>query len=283
MHRMKTISKVSLVLLLLCVSACAPKMRLTPGEIPKGEIPPKELKVEAEHYVSQHIEQENFKKIKSGPGLKRITNMVDRLTVASGFPKKTFPVHLVDAGDVVNAAAFNGASIVVYQELLNRLKSDDELATVLGHEMGHIIAKHYADHKEEQKRAAAVGVGSSILGSVVSIGTSLAGYGGAAGLAGDVTEASTGAIGYGAFVGSFSRLQEYEADHLGLLIMAKAGYNPKVAPELWKRSEEIFGGSSSSVGAFFSTHPAESDRQQKLEEAMPHALALYEAGKAKKK
>lgn len=250
-------------------------MRITPGQVPPVEVPDSKLRSEAEYYVVQHIDQESFREIKSGPELKRITNLVDRLGVAAGYPSHTFPVHLVDAGDQVNAAAFNGASVVVYVELLRKISNDAELATVLGHEVGHIVAKHYTYAEEEKSRANAVSIGSSILGAAASVATSVAGFGGAADLAGDVTSTATGAIGYGAFVGSFSRLQEYEADHLGLLIMAKAGYDPRVAPAFWQRADEVFGEKSSQVGAFFNTHPAETDRQKALEEALPYALALY--------
>lgn len=266
---------------LMLLSACAPTMRITPGEIPPPTVPSSELKNEAEYYVQNHLQEQSYREIKSGPELKRISGIVERLSKAAGYPPRTFPVHLADAGEEVNAAAFNGASIVVYKKLADKVKSDDELATVLGHEMGHIIAKHYEEQEEENSRATAVGVGSAVLGTVASVATSVAGYGGLSGVAGDAAATTTGMVGYGAFVGSFSRRQEYEADHIGLLIMAKAGYDPRVAPEFWKRSDEIFGASSSQVGAFFNTHPAETDRQDALEEAMPLAMSHYHPTPAK--
>jgi predicted Zn-dependent protease len=264
-----------LLMLSICFSACSPKLRIKPGVLPPAEAIDPKLKIEAENFVRAHIDEENFFEIKSGPELKRAKNVVDRLSVAAGYPRGSFPVHLLNAGDQVNAAAFNGASIVVYRELLVRVKTDEELATVLAHEVGHILARHYKDSEEEQSRASAVNTGSSLLGSVASIATSLAGYGGASDLVGDVTEGASGAIGYGAYVGTFSRTQEYEADHLGLIIMAKAGYDPRTAIAFWQRSGEIFGSSQSKAGSFFSTHPAESDRVDALNEAMPYALQYY--------
>lgn len=83
------------------------------------------------------------------------------------------------------------------------------------------------------------------------------------------------AFAYGAIVGSFNRTQEYEADHLGLIIMAKAGYNPEGAIAFWRDAEKIFGTSSTSIGSFFSTHPAFKDRVKSLEEAMPYAMQAY--------
>ncbi|MCC6953202.1 MAG: M48 family metallopeptidase [Deltaproteobacteria bacterium] len=269
--------RLAALFLLVCLSACSPKLRFAPGTMPNAETPPAELKTAAEGYVAAHIDDQNYREVKSGPAVLRVKRSVERLTRGAGYPPGTFPVHLVDAGVEVNAAAFNGASIVVYEELLRRVPSDDDLATVIGHEVGHILAKHYTDEAEEKQRASAVSVGSSILGSAASIAASAAGYSGASDLAGSVTESATGAIGYGAFVGSFNRTQEYEADHLGLLIMARAGYNPENALRFWSRADEIFGSSTSSVGSFFSTHPASSNRLKSLEEAMPFALAEYKA------
>jgi metalloendopeptidase OMA1, mitochondrial len=272
---MKILKVWQLMLIVWLVSACSPTMRFKPGEIPQAQPIDLQLKVDAEHYVKAHIDESNYNEIHSGSSLSRLKRVVGKLSVAAGYSSNQFPVHLIDAGDMVNAAAFNGAAIVVYKALLDKVSSDADLATILGHEVGHILAKHYQDQVEEQSRAEVVGIGASILGAAASIGASVAGLGGASDIAGDITEGATGAIGYGAFVGSFSRTQEYEADHIGLILMARAGYDPKAAPDLWRRSEEIFGESDSSLGAFFGTHPASNDRVVKLEEAMPIALSEY--------
>ncbi len=73
----------------------------------------------------------------------------------------------------------------------------------------------------------------------------------------------------------YDRDQEYEADQIGLMIMGKAGYDPRVAVEFWNRASEIFG--SSGGGSFLSTHPTADDRAEELEEALPVALKYYEA------
>jgi predicted Zn-dependent protease len=273
------IARLFLFLIFICLTACAPKLRIQPGVLPTPDIPSKQLKAEAENYVRSYIDQENLKKINSGQEYTRGKNLVEKLARAAGYPANTFPVHVVDAGEEVNAAAVNGASIIIYKEMLKRVPNDAELATVIGHEIGHIIAKHYKDAEEEKKRASAVSVGSSILGVITSVAASAAGYHGASDLAGDAVEGVSSAVGYGAFVGQFSRTQEYEADHLGLLIMAKAGFDPRIAPKFWEKSEKIFGSSNSKVGAFFSTHPAESNRKEELEKAMPLALKLYKGKK----
>ncbi len=269
--------KFAILLLLVTVglTSCSPKMRFKPGDMPQAVTPPGTLKTEAENYVTAHISQLKYREIESGPELKRLKRIVERLAVGAGYAPRTFPVHLVDAGKEVNAAAFNGASIVVYKELMNKVPSDEGLATVLGHEVGHILAEHYKDAAEEEARAQNVGAASSILGTIADVAVTQSGYGSLGGIAGTATETVTGAIGYGAFVGSFNRTQEYEADHLGLLIMARAGYDPEKAVEFWQNAAEIFGGSTSTVGSFFSTHPAFGDRMSSLKDALPYAQKAF--------
>ena len=259
----------------IALTSCSPKLRFKPGEMPTAVTPPAQLKSQAEGYVTAHINEGNYDEIRSGPDYRRLIRIIDRLTIGAGYAPKTFPVHLVNAGSEVNAAAFNGAAIVVYKELMNRVATDEGIATVLGHEMGHILAQHYKDAAEEQAKAQGVSAASSILGSVTDVALSQAGYGGVSGIAGSATEVVTGAIAYGAIVGSFNRTQEYEADHLGLIIMAKAGYNPESALVFWKDAEKVFGTSTTSMGSFFSTHPAYKDRVTALEEAMPYAKKSY--------
>ena len=173
-------------------------------------------------------------------------------------------------------------SLVVLQslfikKLVDRVKSDDELAVVLAHELGHVLAKH-SEEDDTSKDLNATKIGGTILGTLASVAMSAAGYSGGADLVGDLTSTTTQMIGSG-LVLRFDRRQEYEADHIGLLIMAKAGYDPKVALDFWGRSEEVFGSSNSKLGSFFSTHPASSDRQKALEEALPYSLAIYEKAK----
>ncbi|MCI5066317.1 M48 family metalloprotease [bacterium] len=260
------------VLIFCCVigTGCSQGIRIEPGKIPAPE-PLEEERVSVAHeYIVEMINEEDYAQIVEGDELTRIRAVIDRLSIAAGYPAGAFPLYLVEAGEYVNAAAVNGSSIVVYRALLDKVRSEDELATVLSHEIGHIMAKHYQDLEEEERRAKGVALVGSLFGAVADVATSFAGYNGLSGLAGGVADTATRTVGYGAFVGSFSRVQEYEADHIGLLLMAKAGYDPKVAVSFWERSEEVFGTSSSSLGAFLSSHPASSDRAEELQEALSY-------------
>ena len=264
------------VFFLISMSACAGRAGVKVGEIPPPAIPSAEQKDDARAFVNHFADDEGHTLIKSGPLVQRVDRIISRLTKAAGFPAKTFNVHVVDAGEDSNAMAVNGASIVVFKKLLERVSEDDDLAVVLGHEVGHILGRHSEENHEEKDRAQAVEVGSTILGVIASVAAAAAGAPDVAGDIGDITQSTTGMIGYGAFVGSFSRDQEYEADHIGLMLMAKAGYDPKRAAPFWQRSEEIFGSSYGSLEAFFSTHPAPGDRVNSLVEALPIAEQYYQ-------
>ncbi len=270
------------IIFCLVLCSCSGRSRLKPGEVPPPVLPTTDEKASAESFISQYVNQEGYTPVTSGPEVKRVTNVVQRLAKAAGFAPNTFPIHFVDAGDDVNAMAVNSASIVVYKKLLERVKSDDELAVVLSHEIGHVLGRHSQEEEQKKSRATAVSIGSTILGTVASVATSVAGFGGLSDVAGSVTETTTGMVGYGAFVGSFDRDQEYEADQIGLLLMARAGYKPQTALEFWSRAEEIFGDSTSKVGAFFSTHPSFGDRESALRAAMPYAEEEYKRVKSAK-
>lgn len=275
-----TRSFVVLNVALLC--ACSARSGVAPGTIPPPAYPDAQMKSETPQMLNAFISQNGWTRLKRGGALQvRSERVARKVLSAAGYQASEFPVDVVDAGEEVNAMVLNGSSIVVFQELLNRV-NDEELAVVLSHEVGHLLGKHAAEHDEEESRAETVSTASSILGSIASIATSAAGYGGISGTVGDLTEGTTGMIGYGAYVGSFSRSQEYEADHIGLMLLAKAGYDPEAAIRFWAREEEVFGSASSSTAAFFSTHPAGSDRVGQLQEYLPLAQQ-YRTGKAPKK
>ncbi|MCB0310673.1 MAG: M48 family metallopeptidase [Bdellovibrionales bacterium] len=264
--------KCCLLIVAVMISACAPQMRITPGQIPNAELPASDTKLEAESYINAEMRESGFREIRNGAQLRQVRNIVNRLERAAGYPSNTFPVHLIDAGDEANAMVYHGASVVVYKGLVDKVQTDNQLAVVLAHELGHVLGKHAED--EENSGDSAVSIASSLLGTVVSVAMTAAGHSGG-NIIGDLTESTTSLIGTG-LVRRFDRRQEYEADHLGLLLLAKAGIDPREALTFWEGAEEVFDTSSTKLGAFFSTHPAFSDRKQALEEALPFAMEIYE-------
>ena len=158
----------------------------------------------------------------------------------------------------LNAWAMPGGKMAFYTGLVDQLKlNDDEIATVMGHEMVHALHEH---SKAGANRSAVTDTLFAITGAVVGD----VNLGGVSGL--DVLKTY-------AVDNVFSRSDESEADEYGLYLMAKAGYNPKAAPGLWTKMASATGGS----GGFFSTHPADSDRQANMQKWLPQALAFYNA------
>jgi predicted Zn-dependent protease len=167
--------------------------------------------------------------------------------------------NLVQSPDV-NAFCMPGGKIVVYEGILPLMTTDDEMAAVLGHEVAHAVAKHANERMSQQVLAEAGGaVLQESLGKKSETVQALAG-----------TVYGLGAQ-YGVML-PFSRKHEYEADHMGLIFMAMAGYNPQSAVSFWTKMAQ---GKSGSVPEFMSTHPSDANRIAELNRYMPEALKYY--------
>ena len=167
--------------------------------------------------------------------------------------------NLVESKDI-NAWCMPGGKVVVYTGILPITKDADGLAVVMGHEVAHALARHGNERMSQSLIAEAGGMALSVALSQKSQQTQ---------------NLFMQAYGAGATVGAllpFSRLQESEADQIGLYLMAMAGYNPDVAGDFWKRMEKAAGGSG--MPAFLSTHPDPSKRAEKLVELAPKAKAF---------
>ena len=168
--------------------------------------------------------------------------------------------NLVDAKDV-NAWCMPGGKIVVYSGLLPISQNEAALAVVMGHEVAHALARH-GNERMSQSTAQQLG------GVAVSVAV--------ANQTPEAQQAVMQAYGIGSTVGGmlpFSRKHELEADKLGLIYAALAGYNPQEAIPLWQRMAQAGGGSK--PPEFLSTHPAEETRIEKLKQMMPEALKYY--------
>lgn len=159
----------------------------------------------------------------------------------------------------VNAFALPGGKIGVNTGILPVAKTDAQLATVLGHEMGHVIARHGAERVSQQ---AGTQLGLTALGAITP----------------DNPQKDTlmGLLGMGAQVGvllPFSRTQESEADLIGQRLMAQAGFDPQQTVQLWHNMSAASGGKA--PPQFLSTHPADQTRIQALQDHMAEAEADY--------
>ena len=161
-----------------------------------------------------------------------------------------------------NAFALPGGKIAVYTGLFPFAKNEAGLAAVMGHEVIHALARHGAERMSQGQLTDVV-----LAGAQVALQAS-----GANPLA---SQAAMQALGLGAQVGvllPFSREHESEADYIGLLLAAQAGYDPHESVRLWERMGAGGGGAPSE---FMSTHPSHETRIKDLEEAMPEAMTLY--------
>lgn len=158
----------------------------------------------------------------------------------------------------LNAWAMPGGKMAFYTGLVERLDlTDDEIATVMGHEMIHALNEHSkSDANRNMATSILLGVTQAVVGDI-----NVGGY------------SALGLLKTYGVDNPFSRSAESEADEQGLYLMAKSGYNPQVAPNLWVKMAKASGGG----GGFFSTHPADKDRQSNMQKWMPKALEYYNA------
>ena len=164
----------------------------------------------------------------------------------------------------VNAFCMPGGKIVVYEGLLPYTQNETGLAIVLGHEIAHAVAKHSAEQlTKQQNQSTGINVGAGILGAITGNTETVQ-------LAGQV--AST----YFSFRNlKYSRDNELEADHMGLVFAAMAGYDPAQALPFWQRMSA----NSTNNSDFFSDHPSDAKRIAALQQVMPEAQKYYDATK----
>ena len=168
--------------------------------------------------------------------------------------------NLIDDPKTVNAWCMPGGKVAVYTGILPVTKNEAGLAVVMGHEIAHAVAKHGNERMSQGLLAQLGGVALS-----VALSTQPAA----------ATDLFLSAYGMGTQVGvllPYSRVQESEADKIGLALMAKAGYDPREAVPFWKRMNEKGG---SRPPEFLSTHPAPETRIREIEAFLPEAMKYY--------
>lgn len=198
--------------------------------------------------------------------LAQLREMVRRIAAVSHLPTLPYEVRLFET-NIVNAAAAPGGKIIVFSGLyhpeIGLARNENEIAAVIAHEVAHVTCRHttesltrriptdllliagaaYAEAKDKENLAIAMGVAF---------------------------------VAYeGFYLPRYSRADESEADAVGLMYMAKAGYDPRAAAELWHRVDQQEG-RSPSLMRWMSSHPSHGDRHAALQKLMPAAIAEYE-------
>jgi predicted Zn-dependent protease len=176
-------------------------------------------------------------------------------------PKWAWETHVLTTNEV-NAWCMPGGKIAVYMGLLNKVQpTDDELAAVLGHEMGHALREHT---REQMSQQAITQTAIGGLGALLGIG--------------DLGQSLAGAVANVTMELPKSRGMEKEADDIGVELAARAGYNPQSAISLWQKMEKVAGGSE--PPKFLSTHPPSADRIADLQKQIQKVAPLYQQAKA---
>jgi len=197
------------------------------------------------------------------PTLAMVHRLGERLVAATGQSGYDFRFHVFES-DTVNAWALPNGRIAVYTGLLPYCGNEAGLAAVIGHEIGHVVARHGNERMSQQ-------LGASVLAQVLDLGLD------AAEIDPGTEQLVLGAFGAGVSVGlllPYSRTHEFEADHLGATYMARAGYDPRATVGFWQRFAAKGG---ERPPEFFSTHPADERRIARFEDEMPGYMEAYGA------
>jgi predicted Zn-dependent protease len=168
--------------------------------------------------------------------------------------------NLVESKEV-NAWCMPGGKVVFYTGIMPVCQDDNGVAVVMGHEVAHAVAKHGAERMSE---SLVLEMGGAALSTALQSKPQ------------QTQQLWMAAFGAGTQYGvmmPFGRSQESEADHLGLIFMSMAGYDPHHAVEFWQRMAQAGGGQA--PAEFMSTHPSDQHRIAKIQEEMPEALKYY--------
>lgn len=190
----------------------------------------------------------------------RLQRIGMRIAAATGRSDYQWEFKLIDNDKTINAFCLPGGKVAVYTGLLPIAQDDAGLAAVIGHEVAHAIARHGGERLSQELLVTGLSV-ATVVATQDSPNRDL----------------YVGLLGAGAAVGyllPYSRLHESEADRMGLIYMAKAGYDPRAAIGLWQRMAAA-GKGKSKPPEFLSTHPADATRINELERWLPEALNYY--------
>lgn len=191
-----------------------------------------------------------FGGVSASPQRERVRQVGERVVARSSAARTPYKYsfHLLADRKTVNAFALPGGQVFITEALLGLLNTEDELAAVLGHEVGHVLARHSAEHLAKQQLT------QTLLGAVVI------------GSGGDANTAQVAQL-VGSLVNmKHGRDDEHESDMLGLKLMAEAGYDPRSMINVMQVLQKASGGSAQPE--FASTHPSPANRIQRIRDEL---------------
>jgi predicted Zn-dependent protease len=201
-------------------------------------------------------------KLSQDPQINSMVKRVgSRIAAVSNQPDYNWEFTVIEADETANAFALPGGKVAVYTGLLPYTKTEDGLAFVIAHEVGHAIARHGGERMSQQLllQLGQQGLNAAVAGrSSTAIQALNLGYGVASQVG---------------VVLPFSRRQEYEADKIGLVLMAQAGYDPRKAVDFFQRM--MSASDKASPPEFLSTHPTDQARIEAIKGMLPEAMQYY--------
>lgn len=189
--------------------------------------------------------------------LSRISKTATEYQTLQGVPWN----YVIFKSDVINAGALPGNRVLLWQGIFKVAPDEPTLAAIIGHEVGHVIARHGAQRQAQSELLRSAG---NVLLAAVSKGSPQA------------IESTARLYGLTTQVGlalPFSRSHESEADKIGVILMAKAGYDPREAIKVWERMQQV---KDRRPAELLSSHPSPETRIKDIESWLPEALAYYE-------
>jgi predicted Zn-dependent protease len=184
-----------------------------------------------------------------------------RISAAAAKPDYQWEFNVLQ-GKEVNAFCLPGGKVAFWEGIMPITQDDDGIAVVMGHEVAHALARHGAERMSQS-------IGLEVLGAILGAGVGMVSPG--------MSEAFSQAYGLGVNVGvilPWGRGQESEADHIGLILMAKAGYDPSAAVGFWQRMSKVQQGGGTPP-EFLSTHPSDETRIGQIKQWLPEAMTYY--------
>jgi len=215
--------------------------------------------------ASTYAEMKNKTNVSSDPAINTQVQRVGKRIAAATALSYDWEFTAFDDPKTVNAFCLPGGKVGIYTGILQITQNDAGLATVIAHEVAHAAARHGAERYSQDMM---IGLGGAILGKAIS------------GADESTKDREKWNVAYGLGSSLFvalphSRMQESEADRMGLVYMAKAGYDPHEAVSLWQRFKEYKEKHGETRIEFLSTHPTDETRIQDIQSHLPEALRYY--------
>lgn len=250
------------ILVLVSIVGCAPGR----APIPTGYIPdPPRIDSDDETYGRRVLSElsQQYPVSRDVQFISRAQHLVDQLTRNGTRSRDYWKVYVLNDDKMLNAAATRGEYVFIWTGMLRAVPDDRELAAVVAHEIGHVLAGHTKATPGEEANQMISGTAGQVAGGYLG------------GVEGQFAQTILSKILEGFLVNPESQRKEYEADEIGLFIMADAGFDPRGAMDFWNRAAKDPNFNSSSI-EFLSTHPSSSGRLDRIRRILPEAEDRYQ-------